>query len=264
MFELNNINNLFNMALDINSESHSAKANNNCLTRPAEGYYTKNRISLQEADQLEELIAKRTTMCGIGTKRVKNFLLRKAKEGDRVAEVLYVALNAEDKRISSRMCSDTYRDKNVNKASYLLYDLIRLIDKTGVGDYGYLALPFSDYTLSSSENVKLICIDLPGEVQIGFVMSFIYGSKKPYKGLVNSSTMTNLAKIEQAINSVYGEQILKKYGAQPVAAKVVLPNIVIERHDNYAEVLEPRRKRNNAKRQQVFSTAGIDVMYYAV
>ena len=212
------------------------------MTRPDEGYYPKNRISLQEADQLEELIAKRTTMCGIGTKRVKNFLLRKAKEGDDTAAVLYVALNAEDKRISSRMCSDTYRGKNVNNASFLLCDLIRLIDKTGVGGYGYLALPFSDYALSTYENLKLLCVDLPGQVQIVFVTPFIYGIEKPYSGFVNGASMTNLTKIEQAINRVYGEQILKKYGANPAAANVVLPNIVIERHEKYAVVLEPRRR----------------------
>lgn len=251
-----------------NSNEMQTKVSNDVVetTEPAEGCYLKNRITLQEADQLEQLLFQRYSMCGIGTKRVKNFLLRKAKEGDHTATVLYVALQVEDKRISSMTCSDWYRSKNYNEALSLLKNLIKLIDETGIGNYGYYNIPYSDYAFNSNDNIKLLCIDLPGGVQIGYVVPMIYGTKKGYGKAVSPGEgyHRNLCRIEQAIKKVYGKQILKKYGANPAETKVVLPNIIIDRHKDYAEVLEPKSKLNNAERQQVYSAPARDVIYYVV
>lgn len=218
-----------------------------------EKLFYNNKITLKEASQLEELWSKRSTMCGIGTKRLKNFLNRKAKEGDKVAEILYVALKVEDQRISSRMWSEKYRNHNAKNASSLLYDLLDLIEESGIGDYGFMDLPFSDFALSKSEQVRLLCIDLPGCEQITYVVPFDWKCcQKPYNGELKKSGKTILAKLADAIDGIYGAQIIKKYKASGIMlTNVKLPDIVIEKHENYACVLERKLYRDIVIHQTV-------------
>lgn len=210
-----------------------------------EDLYCKNLITLIEADQLEELFSKRTSMCGVGTKRVKYYLNRRAKKGDRIAEVLYLALKAEDKRISSMMCSDRYRDRNENQAACILSDLFNLIDKSGIGDYGYLDFPYSDFKLGA--DVGFVCIDLPGCEQIGYVVPGRL-KRRPYTRELNNPDKTNLAKIEEAVNRLYGEQIVSTYGSTVGTIEVKLPKVVIKRFGNYAGIFEPRSSSTHLMR----------------
>ena len=206
--------------------------------------FNNNTVSINEANQIEELFSKRATMCGIGTRKLKNFLNRKAKEGDTVAEILNTALKAEDKRISSMICSSDYRIRNANQAINIISDLLSLIYKNKIGSYGYIDFPYSDYTINSSESIGLLCINLPGNVQIGYIIPRWYKVKTTYNGELINSDKSNLAKIEDAINTIYGKQIEKKYGSSAAVANVTLPNIVIERYENCAriDVVKPYRK----------------------
>lgn len=249
-------NNIFNYT--ISNAALSSKAENHFIYTDDEKlylslyteYWEKNTITLKEADQLEELFAKRSSLCGIGTKRVKKFLASKAKEGDMAAKVLNVALKAEDKRISSLMCSSRYRSHSVNMAAYLLAELLHLIDDSGIGGYGFLGLQHSDFNVTGNEVARELCIDLPGDEQLGYVVPGWLGNR-PFKGEVKNPHRTNLAKLEDAINRLYGVRIVEKYGSTGIAVDVKLPNVVIlrEEENNRAYVLEPKVQSKNAFRR---------------
>lgn len=214
----------------------------NATTATLDGlFWTKNTIALQQADLLEELFVKRASMCGIGTKRVKYFLARKANEGDKAAEILYAALKAEDKRLSSLMCSDRYRTSSFNEVEFQLSDLVDLISDSKIGSFNYVDIPYSDCLLHEIGKGSLLLIDLPGDEQIGY---FVLGwnDKRPKTGELKSSDRTNLSKIEAAINRLYGNQIVEKYGSPATAIDVKLPNVIIVRDLKCAvtRILEPK------------------------
>ena len=214
-------------ALSSNAADHFISDEKTTLSMLCHLCWVKNTITPKEADQLMELFSKRTSMCGIGTKRVKYFLDRKVKEGDLEAELLYTALKMEDKRISSLLCS--------------LDDLLFIIDVYKVGDYGYLDLLYSDYNITGSELARGLCIDLPGDEQLGYAVSD-WDDNKPFKGVLRNTHKTNLAKLEDAINRLFGDQIVEKYGSPATAIDIKLPNVIIKKAERSDEVyvLEPQ------------------------
>ena len=228
-------------ALSSNTADHFISDEKTTLSMLCHLCWVKNTIIPKEADQLMELFSKRTSMCGIGTKRVKYFLDRKVKEGDLEAELLYTALKMEDKRISSLLCSFKYRGKNLYGVKRLLDDLLFIIDIYKVGDYGYLDLLYSDYNITGSELARGLCIDLPGDEQLGYAVSD-WDDNKPFKGVLRNTHKTNLAKLEDAINRLYGDQIVEKYGSPATAIDVKLPNVIIKKAERSDEVyvLEPK------------------------
>lgn len=69
----------------------------------------------------------RESICGIGTNRLKRFLGRKNKEGDKVAEIFRTALNLEDANIRAKKYSgSTYSDHYYDEKEGLLGKLIDL------------------------------------------------------------------------------------------------------------------------------------------
>jgi hypothetical protein len=202
--------------------------------------HLQNVISLEDVSQFKELCDKRASMCGIGTKRLKNFLNRKAKEGDKAAEILYVALNVEDGRIMSRLYDAKFRVKRINIVDNDLDKLIHLIAESGIGDYGYIEPPYCSFAITQAHE-ETICIELPGDEQIGFVYRMYRdhdGLYKSYNKKLKQCGRTNLTKIEEAINKLYGDQIIKKYGTSAEDKNVKLPNVVIGIEDEKANVFK--------------------------
>jgi len=239
----NNISNntILKAAFSSKAEDHFI-SDDNATTATLDGlFWTKNRIALQQADLLEELFVKRTSMCGIGTKRVKYFLGRKANEGDKAAEILYAALKVEDKRLSSLMCSDWYRTSSFNEVEFQLTDLVDLISNSKIGSINCVDIPYSDCLLHKIGKESLLLIDLPGDEQIGYIV-LGWNDKIPNTGELKSSDRTNLTKIEAAINRLYGNQIVEKYGSPATAIDVKLPNVIVVRDLKYVEtrILEPK------------------------
>lgn len=239
----NNISNnkILNAAFSSKAEDHFI-SDDNATTAMLDGlFWTKNTIALHQADMLEELFVKRTSMCGIGTKRVKYFLDRKASEGDTAAKILYTALKAEDKRLSSLMCSDKYRTSSFNEVENQLSGLVDLISYSKIGSFNYVDIPYSDCLLHEIGKGSLLLIDLPGDEQIGYIV-LGWNDKEPNTGELKSSDRTNLTKIETAINRLYGNQIVEKYGSPATAIDAKLPNVIIVRDQKYAvtHILEPK------------------------
>jgi hypothetical protein len=202
--------------------------------------YFQNVISHEDVSQFKELCDKRASMCGIGTKRLKNFLNRKAKEGDRAAEILYVALNVEDGRIMSRLYDEKCQVKRINNVDNDLYKLIHLIAESGIGDYGFIEPPYCSFAIYQAHD-ETICIELPGDEQIGFVYRMCRSHDELYKSYnkkLKQCDRTNLTKIEKAINKLYGDQIIKEYGTSAEDKNVKLPNVVIEIEDKKANVFK--------------------------
>lgn len=210
-----------------------------------------NKITLKEASQLEELFNKKATMCGIGTTRVREFLNRKSMEGDKAAEILRLALNIEDRRISSLVSKKDYIASKVIRVNQSLDDLINLIRKTGIGDYGYVTTT-TQYTIFSSD--QAICVTLYLELPEGIQISFTVPSSykvflKPYEKDVILSDKSNLVRIEEVLNKLYGEEMLERYGSSPVEPDVVPANLLIRKHDQYVEIFE-RHYPNHVDRSE--------------
>lgn len=237
----NSENMVLNAVFSSKAESHFISDDDTTKAMFERLFWTKNTFALQQADLLEELFVKRATMCGIGTKRVKYFLAHKASEGDKAAEILYVALKAEDKRLSSLMCSDRYRTSSFNEVKYQLAYLVDLISDSKIGRFEYSDIPYSDCLVHEIGKASVLLIDLPGDEQIGYIVPGRHG-KKSNTGELKSSGRTNLAKIEAAINRLYGNQIVEKYGSPATAIDVKLPNVIIVRDEkcDLTRILEPK------------------------
>ena len=196
-----------------------------------------NEISLKEASQLEELFNKKATMCGIGTTRVREFLSCKSIEGDEAAMILWLALNIEDRRISSLVSKQDYFSSKVISANLSLNNLIKLIRKTGIGDYGYINTQYTIFSSDQDCTCRTLYIELPEGIQISFTVPSSYRDfLKPYEKEVVSSDKSNLVRIEEAICKLYGEEMLKRYGSSPAAPDVVPANLLIRKHNQYVEI----------------------------
>ncbi len=217
--------------------------NNNFQGISVDGYYINNYISFNEESQLLELFEKRSNMCGIGTKRLKNFLNRKVKEGDKVAEILCLALKLEDERISSRIYSDKYRKRAFNKVERYLRKFIEVLEDSSICEYGYITAPYYDYNIYQHDKFVTLCIDLPGNHQIGFVIPTYLKIGEHYKKKVKQSKKTVLTKIEEVITSIYGEQITQKYGESAYDTNVKLPNVYFWEKDDIVLVIKPKLYR---------------------
>jgi hypothetical protein len=231
---------LLKAAFSSKAEDHFISDDNTGMGTLERLFWFKNTIAIQQADQLEELFVKRTMMCGIGTKRVKNFLAGKVKEGDKAAKILYTVLKAEDKRLSSLMCSDKYRTSSCNDVTEYLNILVNLIHQSKIGSFDYVDIPYSDCLVHKDGQMNVLLIDLPGDEQVGYLVPGCYG-RKPFTGELKSTARTNLTKIEAAINRLYGNQIVEKYGSPATEIDVKLPNVIIKYDDecDVAFILEP-------------------------
>lgn len=86
-------------------------------------------IQEKNYDLGEQLSESRINMCGIGTRKVKLFLNRKVKQGDTKAQILRIALEAEDANISAKQYWGDYKYQYYEKKADKIHDLISLYEK---------------------------------------------------------------------------------------------------------------------------------------
>lgn len=166
----------------------------------------KNKIeTISKNNSLIKILKeKRTTLCGVGTRKIKCFLNSKIKRGDKIALIYRKALECEDKNISAKDSYLEYQDKLYKQKSFLIEELINISKENGY-IYGYQK---SDVRCVS----HVIFFEFPHMEQISWHNTLNNITEIPYynkewDGKINST----LDKIEDALNKVYGDEIHEKY-----------------------------------------------------
>ena len=130
-----------------------------------------------------------------------------------------------------------YFSSKVISANLSLNNLIKLIRKTGIGDYGYINTQYTIFSSDQDCTCRTLYIELPEGIQISFTVPSSYRDfLKPYEKEVVSSDKSNLVRIEEAICKLYGEEMLERYGSSPAAPDVVPANLLIRKHNQYVEI----------------------------
>lgn len=159
-------------------------------------------LALMKNEELAwQLSQKRVTFCGLGIRRIKLFLNKLVKQGDKVAEMYRIALETEDENIKAKD-NWYYADAHYNRKRELINRLIDLCEENNV-EYG-----IQDSDVRDTSHV--IYFELPNCKQISFHNSFDEADDLPiytkeWDGIKNST----LPKIEQAILEHYPEEIKK-------------------------------------------------------
>lgn len=163
-------------------------------------------IQEKNDDLCAQLGFSRVDMCGIGTRKVKLFLNRKIKQGDTKAQILRIALEAEDANISAKNYWGDYKYQYYEKKADKIRELISLYEKDKTLVFGY-------QNFKGRETNHIIYFELPdsGE-QISFHCTLpktdgipVYG--KDWDGIQNST----LPKIEKDIELLYEEELRQRY-----------------------------------------------------
>lgn len=152
------------------------------------------------ADLVCQLDSMRDKMCGIGTRKLKNFLNRKVKEGDDVAMLYRQAIQIEDVNISAKKYHN-YSDDYYAEKSKLIEKLLDLCASRSDVKYGYQ---------DNAEDfpAHIVYFELPGCEQISFHCDLDHPSSVPhYDGKWDDQTNSTLPKLEVAILKLYGEEI---------------------------------------------------------
>ncbi len=141
---------------------------------------------------------KRKNMCGIGTRKVKLFLNKQIKLGDKNAELYRKILEIEDVNIQAKETSYYYQDKVYREKEALLKELVELCQQNNV-TFGY-------QHANNYSTFYLLYFELPDLQQISFHCNLpkdyiekLPKYEKDWDGLVNST----LDKIEQTLNNKY-------------------------------------------------------------
>ena len=156
------------------------------------------------ADLVHQLDSMRDKMCGIGTRKLKNFLNRKIKEGDEVAKLYRQALQTEDANISAKKYYN-YSDDYYEEKSRLIDELLGMCASRSDVKFGYQ---------DNDEDfpAHIVYFELPGCEQISFHCDLLHPSEVPqYDGQWDGRTNSTLPKLEAAILKLYGEEINQKY-----------------------------------------------------
>lgn len=163
------------------------------------------------SDLIRQLSSMREGMCGIGTNRLKRFLNKKIKEGDKVAEIFSTALNLEDANIRAKKYSgSTYSDHYYDEKEKLLKELIGLCCEKGNILFGY------QYTDDDFAYINAVMyFNLPGCEQVSFHCHLETADANTLPKFPNEwdgQKNSTLPKLEKAILAQYGEEIagLKK------------------------------------------------------
>ncbi|MBR6516916.1 MAG: hypothetical protein IKT40_08790 [Bacilli bacterium] len=157
----------------------------------------KLEAKIKNEKLVRELVNKRKTFCGVGTRKVKLMLNKLIKSGDINAQLYRLALEIEDKNIQAKDHKNYYyRDTIYYHKKMLIYDLIKLCSENNIV-FGYHASDVRDTS-------NIIYFELPNTEQISFHVSLddttnipIY--EKEWDGLVCST----LDKLEKVIFETY-------------------------------------------------------------
>lgn len=178
-------------------EIRNLKKNYKNIIRKCKAERKAKEEALKKNEELvESLRDYRKSMCGVGTRRVKLFLNKKAKSGDIIAKTLRLALEIEDINISAKDSYWKYQDRMYKKKNLLITDMIKICQENNYV-YGYQK---SDVKATS----HIIYFELPHCEQISFhcdleKLDGIPVYEKEWDKKINST----LPKIEKAVLDIY-------------------------------------------------------------
>ena len=75
---------------------------------------------------VDEQIDMRESFCGVGTRKIKVFLNQKVKKGDKIAELLRVALELNDVNVSAKRYWGDYKRDYYSRKEDLIRDLLTI------------------------------------------------------------------------------------------------------------------------------------------
>jgi predicted Zn-ribbon and HTH transcriptional regulator len=153
---------------------------------------------------VSDLNRSKTTFCGIGIRELRLLLSQLSNSGDKVAEILKLALEIEETNIMAKSDFDYLKDRIYHRKEILLEELCQLCqdcgfnfgsqksDRKGVRGILFFDLPFGQVSWHTNLNPK----KFPAY-------------NKPWDGLENST----LDKLEKFINEKYFQNGLAKIPA---------------------------------------------------
>lgn len=158
-----------------------------------------HKKALQKNERLSEILHnKRKTMCGLGTRKVKLLLNKRANEGDKIAELYRKALEVEDCNIRAKETDYYYKGKVYRQKHSLLMGLVKLCENMGV--------TYGKQMVDGRETNSIIYFELPGVEQISFhtLLEPSDALQIPDYGKEwDGKQCSTLSKLEVAINERY-------------------------------------------------------------
>ena len=89
-------------------------------------YSAKEQALYKNWCLVDEQIDIRESFCGVGTRKIKVFLNQKVKKGDKIAELLRVALELNDVNVSAKRYWGDYKRDYYSRKEELIRDLNHL------------------------------------------------------------------------------------------------------------------------------------------
>lgn len=126
-------------------------------------YSAKEQALCKNWCLVDEQIDMRESFCGVGTRKIKVFLNQKVKKGDKIAELLRVALELNDVNVSAKRYWGDYKRDYYSKKEDLIRDLNHLYRENGELDYGYhynpgrLTTHIMYYELPNGQQISFHC-----------------------------------------------------------------------------------------------------------
>lgn len=162
----------------------------------------KREAEKKNRDLVKMLHEKRENMCGAGTRKVKLFLNKRIKQGDKLAELYRIALETEDYNIKAKETLYYYQDKVYYKKHQYILKLVELCRSMEI---------VHGWQPSDVRGVNVVVyFELPGVEQISFHTTMTEEEKASvpmYEGTWDGKQLSTLWKLEAAIKSKYFDEI---------------------------------------------------------
>ena len=161
----------------------------------------KHKLSIAKNEKLiVQLRESRESMCGIGTRRLKQLLNQLEKSGDDIALIYRLVLELQEVNIQAKETYGMRRRKKYDQKETLLRQLIEICKKK---DYTY---GYQDCH-GVQEVSRILYFELPGIRQISFHCSILDSSIPRYEKDWNGVHCQTLPALEQAISTQYAKEI---------------------------------------------------------
>ena len=179
------------------------------------GHNPDVRIALEKNDKLvNNYLGTKEEFCnGVGQKRIKLFLNKKIKQGDKVAELYRTALELENCNINAKRYggSYTYKEMYYKRKEEYIKQLTQLcaayVESGGVLDYGYVR----EKCYSTND---IIYFELPNMEQISYHTNLTKKQREAipkYTKEWDHKEYSSLTKIENAIEATYCAELDEVY-----------------------------------------------------
>lgn len=155
---------------------------------------TKMEAMWKNKQLAADLSDKRTSFCGIGTRKAKMRLNKLAKAGVPMAKILRLALEIQDVNIVAKGSPYFYKQKIYRKKEAMLCELADICQEEGVV-YGV-------QKTNNHMTSYVLYFDLPGAGQISFHTNAISKKWPVYQGEWDGLQNSTLGKLEKAIKEL--------------------------------------------------------------